>query len=189
MPFPHFLQFCSTALVSLSSSVPPACDHLWIFPPLLFPGIGFWFSSYKGLKWDTSQSWQLLCTCADVAVTTKQIFSSLKSLLAFHIIFRIATELYKACAMRKDSQCWYLIISRVPGSVAMHWQDCGQQINDWSDSLRTQMEVSSFSSISLFLLRLLFVLRVLLMFCNWTTEAQLQWLGRVGLGLWDTRGV
>lgn len=25
--------------------------------------------------------------------------------LAFHIIFRIATELYKGCAMRKDSQC------------------------------------------------------------------------------------
>lgn len=154
--------------------------------PLPSLGTGVCCSSYKSFKWDVSQSWQLLCTCTDVAVITKQSFYSLKSLLAFHIIFRIATELYKACATKKDSQCCYLVISTISVSVVMHCQDYRWQINDWGDRLGTRMEVSSFSSMSLFPFHLLLVLRVLLMFCNWTTQAQLQWLGRVGLGLWGT---
>lgn len=46
------------------------------------------------------------------------------------------------------------------------------------------MELSSFSSMSLFFLHLLLVLKVL--FYNWTIPAQLQWLHRAGLRLWRT---
>ena len=129
-----------------------------------------------------SQSWQLLCACTDVAVITKQIFSSLKSLPAFHIVFRIATELYKACAMRKDSQCRYLIISTISGSVVMHCQDykfmTGVTDLEW--------KYPAFPACPFSPPHLVLVLRVLLMFYNWTMQAQLQWLGRVGLGLWGT---
>lgn len=69
-------------------------------PLLLSPRTGFSYSSYKGLKWHTSWSQKLLCTFTDVAVLTKQRFFTLKSLFAIHIIFRIATELYKPCAVR-----------------------------------------------------------------------------------------
>lgn len=48
------------------------------------------------------------------------------------------------------------------------------------------MELSSFSSMSLFSLHLLLVLKVLLIFYNWTMWAQLQWLHRAGLRLWST---
>lgn len=50
----------------------------------------------------------------------------------------------------------------------------------------TDLEVSSFSSMSFFPLHLLLVLMVLLTFYNWTMQVQLQWLGRVELGLWGT---
>lgn len=130
LTFSSVLQFFSTVLASPNSSIPPACDHYGSLllsrethPPLPSPGIGFWCSSYKSFKWDMSQSWQLLCKGADVAVITKQIFSSLKSLPAFHRFFRIAMELFKACAIRKDWQCWCLVLSTISGSLVMHCLD------------------------------------------------------------------
>lgn len=47
------------------------------------------------------------------------------------------------------------------------------------------MELSNFSSMSLFFLHLLLVLKVLFMFCNLKTPAWLQWLPRPGLRLWS----
>lgn len=106
----HLFLFGSTDLASQGSFIPLGCDHLWFFHPISSaespilcyspPELGSHIQATKVLN-GTHPGPRSSCAHALMLQSLpSRDFFSLKSLFAIHTIFRIATELYKPCAVR-----------------------------------------------------------------------------------------